>query len=67
MFGTIFDIGIGFVAASVIWFFVWRNNKSQFADALDLIDKSGIPQDAVTKVKSALAKLSVFQKLLAKV
>jgi len=43
MFGAIFWFLAGMVAASVIWFFVWRNNKTliqeQAAKLDELVDK----------------------------
>ena len=30
---------VGAVVASIIWFFVWRNNKNSFATKLEDLDK----------------------------
>lgn len=34
MLGYLITFIIGAVAASVVWFFVWKNNKEKFAAAL---------------------------------
>ncbi len=56
MIGDILLILAGAVAASVVWFFVWRNNKKEFASVLEAIDLTGIPQKIADEIKKLLEK-----------
>jgi hypothetical protein len=39
MIGYILCIGLGAVAASAVWFFVWRNNKQLLAEWMAKADE----------------------------
>ena len=37
--GALIWFGLGMIAASVIWFFVWRNNKELLKQKMDELDQ----------------------------
>lgn len=43
--GIVISFLLGATASSVVWFFVWRNNKNKFKSALDKIDNLFPGQD----------------------
>jgi arginine exporter protein ArgO len=47
---------LGALAASVVWFFIWRNNKKQFVSALETIDRTKLPAELVTQFASIFGK-----------
>ncbi len=47
---------LGLVVASVVWFFVWRNNKQKFVDALQTLDKSKMAAEVATQFDKLFGK-----------
>ena len=52
---TAFFVGAG--VATIIWFFVWRNNKNKFRTFLDKVDDLLIKYDDKDRVHAALMML----------
>jgi len=58
MFGFIGGIVLGAVVSTVIWFFVWRNNKKKFLEAL--VKLEGLADaDKTALIKELLAKWGI--------
>jgi hypothetical protein len=53
MLGHLIAFGLGVVASSIIWFFVWRNNKKLFAAKLLEIDNI-VNKAEETKIGAAI-------------
>lgn len=47
---------LGALAASVVWFFVWRNNKKEFASALEMLDKSKLTSEVAYQFDKLFSK-----------
>jgi hypothetical protein len=47
---------LGVLVASVVWFFVWRNNKQKFVDALQTLDKSKLPAEVANQFDKLFSK-----------
>ena len=52
----LFNFFLGALVASVIWFFVWRNNKKQFASTLEDFDRSKLTAEAVNQFDKLFSK-----------
>jgi len=51
-----FNFILGLVVASVVWFFVWRNNKQKFVEALQTLDKSKFTTEVAVQFDKLFSK-----------
>lgn len=55
------ELLIGAVGASVVWFFVWRNNKKKFMETMinvsDFVDRNDTKKEMNAKLNKEIAKL----------
>jgi len=51
-------VGYGAVAASIVWFFIWRNNKKSFVETLNHINYTvqNLDSEVVQNVKRFASK-----------
>jgi hypothetical protein len=56
MFTSILLVVFGAIVASIVWFFVWRNNKKDFVTAIEAVDLTGLPQRIIDEINRILAK-----------
>jgi len=50
----------GVIGASILWFFIWRNNKKTFLTDLEIINTL-LPQTAIDKIADILKKYKVLK------
>jgi hypothetical protein len=61
---SISSLVVGVIISSIVWFFVWRNNKKLFVSTLENVNKylpETLPKEILDKVKLELQKFGLIK------